>query len=97
MKESRSLGPLSMMLFVGSVIWLLAWWLWESRARPSLSAETVAQVVVLGSGIPTCIGLALGVVGLLPGNRARLVALFGVVFNGGALAFVLRNFLLVGL
>jgi hypothetical protein len=86
-----------MTLFAGAVIWFAAWWFWESRARPSLAAETAAQILVLGSGIPTCIGLALGVVGLLPGNRARLIALLGVVLNGCGLVFVLRNFLLVGL
>jgi hypothetical protein len=86
-----------MILFLGGLLWFGAWWLWAASPGKNVSVEISAQLVVLGSGLATCVGSVIGVVGLLPGNRDRLLALFGVTLNGAGFIFVCRSFLLVGL
>jgi hypothetical protein len=97
MRESSFFARLPMILFGGAVVWFALWWWWESSRSSAVSAEASAQLVLLGSGLLTCVGMSVALVGLLPGNRARWISLLGVVLNGTALVFLLRSFLLVGL
>jgi hypothetical protein len=96
-RESSYFARLPMILFGGAVVWFALWWWWESTRSSAVTAEASAQVVLIGSGFLTCVGMTLALVGLLPGNRARWIALLGAILNGTALVFLLRSFLLVGL
>jgi hypothetical protein len=91
----RGLWPLSGFLFAAGVVPFVALALVvESGLR---AAELAVRFTLLFCGASTLAGLIVGLVGSLPGNPKRTLAVGAAVFNAAALVFMLKRFALWGI
>jgi type IV secretory pathway VirB2 component (pilin) len=80
-------GVASLALFGGAAVWFAV----------CLNWHLPVGLMLPGASIPSCLGLVLGIIGVLPGNPARILAILGAVVNGAGLIWVLDRWLLWGI
>ena len=89
--EERSpvrFGARSLLLFLAGGAWFAVGWYGFVAQASSSGLGTALNWTLLGAGSLSCIGLATGIVGLLPRNPDRGLAAVGLLLNVGGVAFV---------
>ena len=86
-KPPYRFGILSLGLFGIAALWFAVCLVWHLPV----------SIMLPGTTLPACGGVAVGLIGILPGNPSRAAAVLGTLLNSGCLVFVLQRWLLWGI